>query len=500
MNLRHYDVVSLAYLSTDIVIAQITEDSQHRFSATVVSSLYGPLHPGDRIDALTPFLGFFRPMENGFTVVLFLDRRPRQYDFLHSEATKSPYAIPPSGVYLIDAYQHVHEYHQQNNPGPYVADGYSYFPDKSVPTKEQDLALPSLEEMTARIAAAIQSVEPVRAILDGTATRDDIPTLMRLVDTAPVNRQDCRVRQASAITERALHQIRTLNDPELLLRAYSVAQAGKPDGWYLDFIQAIDQGNNGTFVAARIKYLLQVLADRKADNRMRVAATQILLTLSSFHVGPQTGPSKPFPIDNPQLAEFAGDIPSAALRIFEDASENAQLRALNVQFLDVRQQPLRAAIKHAYTTTRSDDLRYAIERWLLQAGSGAYQVLERRGPAVTAIVSVAQPAGCNTRAAVIVLVADYMEGDGFRHVHLPPHLVITNLRTRTRLTPSLKIAGGWYGAFEGHVQFELPTAALAAGTYSVAVEFNDAGRNVETGYAPILSIARDGTAKVEVSR
>jgi hypothetical protein len=56
-------------------------------------------------------------------VVLFLDRRPHTYDFFHSDAAKSSFAIPPSGVHLIDQYQHVHCYFQKNNP-PYVAYGY----------------------------------------------------------------------------------------------------------------------------------------------------------------------------------------------------------------------------------------------------------------------------------------------------------------------------------------------------------------------------------------
>ncbi len=69
-------------------------------------------------------------------VVLFL---PHTYDFFHSDAAKSSFAIPPSGVHLIDRYQHVHCYFQKNNPGPYVA--YGYWPKE--PTQEEDLKLPS---------------------------------------------------------------------------------------------------------------------------------------------------------------------------------------------------------------------------------------------------------------------------------------------------------------------------------------------------------------------
>src|SRR5260370_37188136 len=121
MTMLHYDLASLVFLSTDIVIANISESADHKFAATVTESLHGALKPGDRLDTLTPFLSFFRPMQTGMRVVLFLDRRPHQYDFFNSEAAKSPFAVPPSGVYLIDEYDHVHEYYQQNNPGPYVA-------------------------------------------------------------------------------------------------------------------------------------------------------------------------------------------------------------------------------------------------------------------------------------------------------------------------------------------------------------------------------------------
>jgi len=66
----------------------------------------------------TPFLMFFQPLDDRQKVILFLDRRSRQYDFFHQDAAKSPFAVPPSGVYRIDEYGHVHEYFQPNNPGP----------------------------------------------------------------------------------------------------------------------------------------------------------------------------------------------------------------------------------------------------------------------------------------------------------------------------------------------------------------------------------------------
>src|SRR5580698_6434340 len=150
LNQPHLDLDSLTYLSTDIVLATLSVEAPQRFTATVTETLYGSLPPGEKLTTLSDFLGFFAPMDDGQRVILFLDRRPRQANFLYPEASKSPFGVPPSGVYLIDAYEHVHEYHQNSNPGPYEAQGYSYMFGRSVPTKEQDLALPTLKDNKAR--------------------------------------------------------------------------------------------------------------------------------------------------------------------------------------------------------------------------------------------------------------------------------------------------------------------------------------------------------------
>src|SRR3954454_11381999 len=157
MVLPHYDLNSLTYMSTDIVTATLSVGRQHEFTAVVAEVFYGSLRPGDKLETLSTFFGFYRPMEDGQRVILFLDRRPRRPDFLDPEASKSPFAVLPSGVYLIDPYQHVHEYVQMMNPGPYVAEGYGFL-DKSVPTKERDLALPTLGDVISRIAASLKFV------------------------------------------------------------------------------------------------------------------------------------------------------------------------------------------------------------------------------------------------------------------------------------------------------------------------------------------------------
>src|SRR5437899_2183858 len=76
MDLPHYDLDSLVYVSTDIVLADICKDARGNFTATVTEALYGSLQPDVKLDALTPFLMFFQPLNDGQKVILFLDRHP----------------------------------------------------------------------------------------------------------------------------------------------------------------------------------------------------------------------------------------------------------------------------------------------------------------------------------------------------------------------------------------------------------------------------------------
>jgi hypothetical protein len=92
MDLPHYALDSLVYLSTDIVVADITKDTHGNFRATVTEPLFGSLQAGVKLDTLTPSLTFFQPPNDGQKPILFLDRRPRQYDFFHQDAAKSPFA------------------------------------------------------------------------------------------------------------------------------------------------------------------------------------------------------------------------------------------------------------------------------------------------------------------------------------------------------------------------------------------------------------------------
>jgi hypothetical protein len=494
MNMPHYDVHSLAYMSTDIVVANLSESPDHKFTATVTETLYGSLHPNDRLDTLTPFLTYFQPMEDGMRVILFLDRRPHKYDFIHADAAKSPFAVPPSGVYLVDTYAHVHEYFQQNNPGPYVAEGYAYFVEKSVPSKEQDLALPSLDAVKRRIAGALEAVEPVRPLLDRVATRSDVPALMHLIDVTSNDSKDCDLRLAAAIREKALQQIRSLNDMALLLQAYSISGVAESVIYAPEFVQSGDF-TNGNDTGPRVRYLVETLSDRKQIPALRSAAVQILLNLGTFHSGPHPGPSRVLPIDkNNWLASFASEIETISKSIFDDPSQDARLRALTLQFLALDDAGIVADVKRVYAHTPSAELRFAIEKAFLGVSDALYESLKPPGGPVSSSIHLGQTCGCTRLPnGGVSFVTDYRERKDFQireGAFFNPHPAITNLRTGQHMVvQDLHSLGGWQSELEGHFEFELATlSSIPNGNYRLALEYSRDNKVLSTGYGLQLSI------------
>jgi hypothetical protein len=505
MNMPHYDLNSLVYMSTDIVIASLSEDADHKFTATVTETLHGSLHANQQLDTLTPFLTYYRPMEDGMSVVLFLDRRPHQYDFLHTDAAKSPFAIPPSGVYLIDAYQHVHEYFQQNNPGPYVAQGYTYFIRQSVPTKDQDLALPSLAEIKGRITVAIESVQPVRPLLDKVAVPNDAPALIRLVDRTSRSEKDCALRMATAIGDRAMQQIRSLNDPGLLLKAYSIAGPSVPSN-SIQFIGSTGGNGGKEFTDARVRYLIRCFSNHRERLALRVAALEILVGLSKwYNASLAPGPSRALLINNSWLGSYATEIQDTSQRIFDDASQSSKLRALCLQFLPLDRLEILADVKSVYGQTASAELRFAIEKAFLSVSDTLYESLNSPGGPVASRLSLAPQCGCTMAAhRSVTFQVEYRERQelvkslGF----IFPQPGLTNLSTGQHFAlQDIRTRGGWNGAFDGQFEFDLGTiSGLPTGNYSVAPDFVRNQKILSTGYGLKVSIRETPRGKELVIR
>lgn len=470
MDLPHYDLDSLVYLSTDIVLADISKDAHGNFTVTVTETLYGSLQPGAKLDTLTPFLMFFQPLDDGQKVVLFLDRRPHQYDFLHQDAAKSPFAVPPSGVYLIDEYGHVHEYFQPNNPGPYVAQGYMYFLEHRVPTEKEDLALPSLDEVKARIAATVKSVIPIRYSLDQPTVAADVPGLVKLLVGRPRVPETCGVWRNDAIASRIIEKIRSLDDPELVLKL-----------WHLDrrvagrFLQS--HGNTDkSFAAARVRYLIETLADRKKDVTLRTASSQFLLNLGRSHSGPQSAPSQTFPNDNDWSASSAAQIVTTVKAIFNDPAEDPDLRGFSLQFLDLNNPENVAAIQRVYAQTHSPELQFEIERTFLEVSDELYKSLHPSSGPVASIIQLAPEHGCRQPPDnQFVFLRRFYSTRAFNSqgaVILAGHIVLRNSQTGQSFNLRVRGLGGHYGTLDGVLPFSLEQVSdLPAGVYTLGMEY-----------------------------
>jgi hypothetical protein len=391
MDMPSYDLTSLVYLSTDIVVANISGDRQHTFIATVSETLHGSIKPGERLETLTPFLSFFYPMKDGLRVILFLDRRPIKYDFLYEELATSPFAVPPSGVYLIDGEERVHVYRQENNPGGYIASGYSEF-SKQVAPGQSARVYPTLGEIRAEIAASVKAVDAVRPLLEKTATPADVPTLLKLVDRTSPSRDNCELRMAKAITDQVISQIQQFNDADTLLRAITLLGTDA-----VSFEVPRDGKIDPVFAASRERYLLRVMADRNQDTAVRRMAAQALIN-SYSHV--RGGYEVPLQLDDPAVvdADSAREIRVVTKGILDDENQDEYLRALCVHFLSLGQPVDVDEARQVYARTNSEVVKYAIEVAFQKVSQGLYQSLKPASRMDPSIVDVEDVCGCDERS------------------------------------------------------------------------------------------------------
>lgn len=491
MNLQHYDIDSLVFFSTDIVIARIASDGKADISATVIETLSGTLKPGDRITDLNPFLGpFFKPLPDGAKVVLFLDSRPRARSFF-SDANRAKYAVPPSGVYLIDPYDHVHEYYQLNNPGSYVAQGYRVgFPQPAhEPTQQEDLKYPSLADVKARIATAVARVAPVRAHLDQPTTPADISFLLHLVDVASQDASDCDLRLAPAIAQRAMEKIRALHDPEVLLRAVTLA-ANTPAA-EVNFIEEESGNDNRAFTQARVAWILERVADKQALVAERRTAASLLISLSGWSDGKDQG------VHNRFLNSEVDPILALSKRIFDDSTEDPQLRGLCLHFLDLKLPANVADVRRVYRKTHSDELRFAIEKALANESADLFASLYPPGGPVASRVFVPPLCGCaQPESGKLQIREEYdlpqARVEAMRHNNVDiegarPVMISAKTGVATKID-GLAIVGGWSGYNDGQFEYSLPEATpLPPGRYRIALQMPEDG-HMRTGYGIAVTV------------
>src|SRR5580658_9053083 len=109
----------------------------------------------------------------------------------------------------------------------------------------EDLALPPLAEVRQRIASSLDYVEPLRRLLDKDPTAQDAPELLNLPNTSTKRRRNC---SSDAIIDRLGDQLRSLNDPEIDLRAFSISNDYRAPVAFL-------KGLDAEVTESRVRYL-----------------------------------------------------------------------------------------------------------------------------------------------------------------------------------------------------------------------------------------------------
>jgi hypothetical protein len=275
-----------------------------------------------------------------------------------------------------------------------------------------------------------------------------------------------------AIASGIVQKIRSLNDPELSLRI-----------WHLDWsalsfpvVQESGSTDKGA-TTARVRFLIQILGDKKRDVSLRIASLQILLNLSAFHSGPHSGPYKPFPIDNDWLASSADEILATAKAIFNNPGEDSDLRALSLQFFDLNNPDNVADIRRVYTHTRSPELQFAIEQALLEVSDELYQSLRPSSGPVASIIELAPEHGCvrppDNRMTFVIRFYSTRAYNDRGAVVITGRTVLKDIKSgQSYVLKNVRSIGGHYGTLDGVLLFRLDKLSdFPAGVYTLGMEY-----------------------------
>lgn len=507
MNLPVYDLDSKAYLSTDIVLVQISTDEEKHKIATVQETLMGTLPVGTRLDQIDDYLSYFAKINSGDRLILFLDNRPRKLGFLYKEFEKAPYAIVSSGVELVDPFGHVHSYYQPMNPGGYFPVGYPWtvFGKPRPLTVDDARKFPTLTEEKQNIVEAIRSVAPARALLSHESTAEDVPRLLHLVDTTSHDSNDCAVRTASAIRQDVIQRVRQRSDPDLLLRAETLAGTAEAQSAAEEFFQPTQDVIRSkdaweSFKAQRAEFLLNILADKDRPVEIRRTALDFLLSYSVWG-HPHSGVAKVLPIDAPALAPIASRLVEASRTIFSDSDDDAVLRGMCLRFLDPDEPANMTLAKAVYNAAKSDALRFEIEDVLLSKSDKLFLELAPPSREGASIVGIELRPGCAPAAWPEPMFFGLYRKHGYQgevfRLRTNEYQSTVLLDRKTGKTCEVKDAGygsssrgtGW-GQFAAEKLEGIPT-----GEYSLEIQFRRNGKVIGHGYGLKVRVIEESGQK-----
>jgi hypothetical protein len=206
------------------------------------------------------------------------------------------------------------------------------------------------------------------------------------------------------------------------------------------------------------------------------------------------------------MANHADEIQTTSKAIFDDASQNPQLRGLCVRFLDLDRPEILSDVRRVYGGAKSVELQFAIERTLLDASDARFESLHpASGPVASRIIPSQECACVKKDRKETVFLMQYQVRRDFRAQDLEnsiPHIALTNLQTGQHFTftpNDVQMLDGWIGQWDGQSQFQLGALTrVPAGDYSLALECSTGDKIISNGYGLDVSI-RETPAGKEVS-
>jgi hypothetical protein len=204
---------------------------------------------------------------------------------------------------------------------------------------------------------------------------------------------------------------------------------------------------------------------------------QILLNLSAFHSGARSGPYRVLPIDNDWLASSADEIVATAKAIFNTPTEDSDLRALSLPFLDLNNPNNVADIRRVYGQTHSSELQFAIEQAFLEVSDELYQSLHPSSGPVASIIQLAAEHGCaQPPDNQITFVIRFYSTRAFNErgaVVITGRIVLKNIKSGQSFElKNVRSMGGHYGFLDGVLLFRLDQLSdFSAGVYTLGMEY-----------------------------
>lgn len=465
--IRTYDLDTLCYKSSDVVVATLTRDHvpgkqpyEDRFTAAVVDPIEGQYHTGDTITSLD--LDLYDPAENGQRCILFLQHQEMQ---LHSQ---TPVAISPPWVedmLLIDSKDHVRRYYQWMDPGGLLAEGYSMpFGGKPMPNNSDtdEAKYPTLSTERSAIVARWTAIDGVRPLLSHEAQQQDVPALMDQLRERRKNAPTTFSFQnpVDGVSEVICKRLAGLHDPKISLDAMAVERDESGD-WLSGLTISLTNEKG-------LSYVEQVVADPGEDLYRRLAAVEVTSGIDGF-----PGISKESTLQAHETITKIG---------LSDTTPEP-LRLAIISKLNPNEADAQAALAASYRRATTDELQFTIEKACDFAPgdptNSLYKSLNSACGPVISIVRISPTLA--KKPGFIGLRSEIVRTKATEGVQLAHDYVFTNTATTAEFRVDLGDRNGFGDEIE-EKEVPLPTE-MPAGKYKIALEFFDGSKKVSTGHS-----------------